>query len=122
MQEWTCKLEYVPSLYSKTVARLEKLDEIAVIPFKISFAPATILTGFSTWISSISMLLAYLNRPVNINAFITLVSPEEEMTKATRKGWSIVDAGCHKLIRVVACTGIRYTKAHRHSFDDGNCM
>jgi hypothetical protein len=39
------------------------------------------------------MLLAYHNRPVNINAFITFAIPEEEMTKANRKGRLILDAG-----------------------------
>jgi hypothetical protein len=105
-----------------TVTRLEKLDGIAVITLHMSFALAAMLTVFSTWISLISMLLAYLNRPVNINAFITFANPEKEMTKATLQGRSIVDAGYYKSMRTVACTGIRCTKAHRHWFDEGNCM
>jgi hypothetical protein len=94
---------------NKTVTRLEKLDGIAVITFHMSFALAAMLTVFSTWISLISMLLAYLNRPVNINAFINFANPEEEMTIVTRKGRSIVDAGYYRSIRVVACTDIQCT-------------
>lgn len=110
---------------NKTVTNLAKLDGIAAMTFNMSFAIAATLTVFSTWTSLISMLLAYHNPPVNINAFITFANPEKEMTKANRKGRSIVDAGYYKSIRVVACTGIRCTKAHRHWYveeDRSDCV
>ena len=110
---------------NKTVTGLEKLDEIAAMTLNMSFAIPAMLTAFSTWISLISMLLAYHNRPVNINAFITFAVPEEEMTKAHCNGRSIVDDCYHKSIRVVACTGIRCTRAHRHWYveeDRSDCV
>jgi hypothetical protein len=79
-------LDMLRDCINKTVTRLEKLDGIAVITFKMSFALAAMLNVYSTWTSLISMLLAYFNRPVNMNL-------EKEMTKTTRNGRPIADAG-----------------------------
>ena len=99
---------------------MEKLNRNAVITFNMSFALAAMLTVFLKRISLILMPLAYLFRPVNINAFITFAKPEEEMTNL--QGRSIVDAFHRKSIRVLACTGIRCTRVHRHWLDEINCI